>query len=677
MTNIKQKDVTSLSLAETFNPTDSYCIPMYQRNYAWGDGEIDLLITDMIDSFERDKNKNYYIGTLVVHKATERSQTDQVVYEVIDGQQRLTTLTLLMIYLKQTETIELGNFDRINLTFANRKNSNNTLQHLFEHGNKQHAESLDSGILHGYKCIDGNKKLKEYIESKQEEFLNFISNKIILIRVCVPEDTDLNHYFEIMNTRGEQLEKHEIIKAELMGKLKNEDDRHCFHKIWEACSNMERYVQLGFNTKERKEIFGEDWNRLPENFAETKGKINPQNSGSDTKENSIYELINPQESSNKTTNNEAKDESIRFSTVVNFEPEDKSTRFSTVVNFENFLLHVLNVFLINKKLKVEPLDDKKLIESFSSLTAEEEIKNFADTLLKCRFLYDKFVIKHETTQEGEKWSLKKITDYGKNKGFSYTNTFAQDDGDKKTNKSILMLLSALHVSYPSQAYKHWLNAVLLWLYQQSEVKEIDGSSYIDYLESLARNLVFGRYLSENSLEYDQIVKSEQPQEAISVIKEEKLSYGSIKHNFVFNFLDYLLWKESSNYKSSNSNFEKILPTGINTEKIIKKIQDFEFTFRSSVEHYYPQNPTNPTNENTWKNEDLDNFGNLCLISHSQNSKLSNHLPEAKKEHYNNKKLDSIKQAIMMEYADWTTKEVYEHHEKMLAVLQAAKPKTSR
>lgn len=658
MTNIKQKDVTSLSLAETFNPTDSYCIPMYQRNYAWGDGEIDLLITDMIDSFERDKNKNYYIGTLVVHKATERSQTDQVVYEVIDGQQRLTTLTLLMIYLKQTETIELGNFDRINLTFANRKNSNNTLQHLFEHGNKQHAESLDSGILHGYKCIDRNKELEGFIESKKEKFISFIRNKIILIRVCVPEDTDLNHYFEIMNTRGEQLEKHEIIKAELMGKLKNEDDRHCFHKIWEACSNMERYVQLGFNTEEREKIFGKGWNQLPKDFAETKGKITPKNSGNNTnvstsEEHSIAYIITHQKPTGEAINDEFK---------------DKSTRFSTVVNFENFLLHVLNVFLINKKLKAEPLDDKKLIESFSSLTAEKEIKNFADTLLKCRFLYDKFVIKHETTQEGEKWSLKKITDYGKTTSFSYTNTFAQDDADKK-NKSILMLLSALHVSYPSQAYKHWLNAVLLWLYQQSEVK---SSDYISYLETLAKNLVFGRYLSETPLDYEQIVKSEQHQNVTSAIKEEKLRYGAIEHNFVFNFLDYLLWKEPSN-------FTNILPTGINaknTEKIINKIRDFEFTFRSSVEHYYPQHPMG---EDTWEDSALNSFGNLCLISHSQNSKLSNHLPEAKKEHYNNKKLDSIKQAIMMEYADWTTKEMYEHHEKMLAVLrkEATEPKTSQ
>lgn len=86
---------------------------------------------------------------------------------------------------------------------------------------------------------------------------------------------------------------------------------------------------------------------------------------------------------------------------------------------------------------------------------------------------------------------------------------------------------------------------------------------------------------------------------------------------------------------------------------------FKFTFRSSVEHFYPQQPI--AGQALVASEALpagvDNFGNLCLISHDRNSKLSNHLPKAKKDYYQTQAggepfTESLKQAFMMSYADW-------------------------
>jgi len=67
-------------------------------------------------------------------------------------------------------------------------------------------------------------------------------------------------------------------------------------------------------------------------------------------------------------------------------------------------------------------------------------------------------------------------------------------------------------------------------------------------------------------------------------------------------------------------------------------------------------------------EHLNAFGNLCLISHSKNSRLSNFMPEAKKDYYQNNTLDSIKQNIMMGYNNWTPDEIEEHGEEMKTVL---------
>jgi hypothetical protein len=70
------------------------------------------------------------------------------------------------------------------------------------------------------------------------------------------EDTDLNHYFEIMNNRGEQLEKHEVLKARLLNRLPAGKDQLVFNKIWESCSSLDRYIQYGFSKSIRKDLFG-------------------------------------------------------------------------------------------------------------------------------------------------------------------------------------------------------------------------------------------------------------------------------------------------------------------------------------------------------------------------------------------------------------------------------------
>lgn len=73
--------------------------------------------------------------------------------------------------------------------------------------------------------------------------------------------------------------------------------------------------------------------------------------------------------------------------------------------------------------------------------------------------------------------------------------------------------------------------------------------------------------------------------------------------------DYLLWNDDWNGKK-------------------KKYSDFVFEFRNSVEHWYPQNPSEGTFEQ-WK-DGVDQFGNLCIIQRNVNSKFSNMSPEAKK-----------------------------------------------
>ncbi|HHC6730824.1 TPA: HNH endonuclease family protein, partial [Vibrio parahaemolyticus] len=241
---------------------------------------------------------------------------------------------------------------------------------------------------------------------------------------------------------------------------------------------------------------------------------------------------------------------------------------------------------------------------------------------------------------------------------SYKNAFGEDeDGYDGVNRQVLMLLSAFHVSTPTMVYKHWLNGSLYYLYQASEIK---AEAYLEYLESLAKRFVFGRFLAhEGGADYFEMIFNDEGSFADGLtagdLPLEKLTFGNIENNFVFNYLDYLLWCKG-----------KTSPDPV--------IKQFEFTFRSSVEHFYPQHPMDgflplPA-------ESLHNFGNLCLISHSKNSRLSNFQPKAKMEHFEtavaDKRIDSLKLYEMLNLLKqtglWGKEQIQKHQKEMLEVL---------
>ena len=221
--NKMSEEITSLKIEDIFNSVNvQYKIPIYQRNYAWKEPQIRQLIQDIYDYYLKDNRENeneikkYYIGTLVVRPDKEKNT-----FEVIDGQQRLTTLSMLVAYLnnivkapnntKESEKTKLEN----TITFQCRQVSTNSLNKIWGKNSSDDYEATDP-ILAGYQIL---KKSFEDIVGKtsedgtNEKYLAYLLEHVIIYRIPVPEDTDLNHYFEIMNTRGEQLEKHEILKA--------------------------------------------------------------------------------------------------------------------------------------------------------------------------------------------------------------------------------------------------------------------------------------------------------------------------------------------------------------------------------------------------------------------------------------------------------------------------------
>lgn len=197
----------SLSVNRLLNE-DTYAIPLYQRNFAWTYDEIEQLLNDVADAFQENRD-NYYIGTLVVNKEND-------IFKIIDGQQRTTALNLIALALKHEFGFDL--LKAVNLTFPARKKSNENIQKLFT--KEKISEDDENELTRGYgHAKDALKKVLEERHLNPQSFVDYLFDKVIIFRSILSEDLDLNLYFERFNSRGEQLEAHEILKAQMMAKF--------------------------------------------------------------------------------------------------------------------------------------------------------------------------------------------------------------------------------------------------------------------------------------------------------------------------------------------------------------------------------------------------------------------------------------------------------------------------
>lgn len=641
-----------LSISDIFKEA-KYSIPIYQREYAWTITEVTQLLSDLCSQAKDNRKDNYYLGTLVINKGIHGKE------EVIDGQQRITTLYILLAYLSHSEESPYNlNFEYDTLLFDSRPYSISALQAIYY---KKLDDVNEPAIKAAYKIIRDN--LSQYLNDSSitlEEFTDYLLNKTLLLKVTVPPDTDLNHYFEIMNVRGEQLEKHEVLKSRLMGFLKDlPEDRELFNTVWEAASDMNRYIQLFFtrNTADdakntRKKIFGDDGNTIPESYKELlKAFIN-------TREVDKKENKSSKPSLNKILDSK---ELVHLEEVEHKEDQEQLT---SVINFPNFLLHALKIQENNKDIA---LDDKQLLKQFELIYKDKSdqskfAKDFCYSLLKMKFLFDKYIIRNLDLGKETKWVLRKQEhQFVKGKSHYLKDTFEQDQGEDKTDHNhIIMLQSMFHVSFPTRIYKHWFNATLYHLFNNSENGIIEADQLIAYLEKLNDSFFFDRNQSvDNDLDYEEIIYDNNAIAKNDSVNENVWSLGTSTKNFIFNRLDYLIWYYSTIDKKT---FKKLID--------LNKANNFQFGFRSSVEHFFPQTPRNGEKPPF---DDIDRFGNLCLISQQKNSRFSNDLPKAKKANYHrpDDKPESLKMELMWDYADnWNEENLIAHEELMKEILNS-------
>lgn len=602
-----------------------YSIPIYQRAYAWTEKEINTLIDDIYDYYRRNDTYNYYIGSLVVHSSSEE------VLSVIDGQQRLTTLSLLICYLKN-ESNYSGLVEEVNvsLNFESRKRSTNIFRMLKNRSRFHEILDIENELIDGYLIIR-KKLLEKDIRTSSpkydEGYFKYLLNNVILIKNELPKETDLNHYFEVMNNRGEQLEKHEIVKAYLMGILPQEctKERSVISEIWNACQEMDKYVQLGFKSDIRDKLFSEDWDRLsPYDFNEVISAF------SVTDKRSVTKLVSLNDILNKVPEPEKDDLT------------DGTGRYHSIINFSNFILQILKLYIDkepfdwNNESKGISLDDKRLVEQFKEhIQKEEDVYQFMYLLLKSRFLFDNYVIKtdslNDNSSDDSNWSLHKPymlkSGSKNNKKLSPRNTFSDDP---VLQDIVIKIESMFQVTDPRLIYKNFLFGLL---------QILNNDTVINNKKFFVNNLI-----------------SFATQRFIAISKDESVfNSGVDTPNYIFNFLDFVLWYQEKH----------LIQLGI-------KVSDFEFKYRNSVEHFYPQNPNEREGHKKLPLEILNNFGNLCIMSRSQNSLRSNLMPDAKIKEF--KPTDqSLKFEMMQKIAEkdgiWSSEQIMKHGQEMRNILE--------
>ena len=429
-----------LSLCDVFNC--KYTIPLYQRNYAWREKQIEQFLEDIFDLSQSDTPQTkYYLGSLIVDK----NKTDKNSYSVIDGQQRLTTLYLLFAYLKKKKA-DFNFFSQDSLSFEAREKSNKTLKALFDDTDisiqKENDDMYSKELLDGYSIIENYFKQKIEKNKSHDIIQNFIQtfSSITIIRTQVPENIDLNHYFEVMNTRGEQLEVHEIAKARILSRITDRFKREAAANIWDNCSQMDRYIQMTFTPSVRNNIFGEYWKSFDHKCFE-----------------SIYHKMKTKQTKYiHYSLTEILDSDINPDVPDTKEIEEENLRFESIVSFPAFLLIVNECINKDDKEKDASLDDKRFLSILEdNWQSEEKALNFIYSLLKYRYLFDQYIIKRDYSenQEEGKWSLYSLKERD-GKPYYYP---TYKDSEKE---NILTLQSALRITYTSPKTMHWISVAL-------------------------------------------------------------------------------------------------------------------------------------------------------------------------------------------------------------------------
>ncbi|WP_367692295.1 DUF262 domain-containing protein [Helicobacter pylori] len=240
-----------------------YQIPDYQRPYQWTEKNCEKLLDDLFSSYECYKGSGYFCGSLVLIVIGTDSETNAETYDIVDGQQRLSTFILLAKvlttlyserlteeskdYLQESLITKYGKKDRLNFN-AIGFNSKKDFQYALTSFNDAHVSNNKNNYLKNAVC------LKNYLRKKEIEnindFIEWLYSNVVFITITCPDADKALRIFNVLNARGLALNATDIFKGELLKHTK-EHEREEFVSRWNAlsqkCSDNDLKIETLFS----------------------------------------------------------------------------------------------------------------------------------------------------------------------------------------------------------------------------------------------------------------------------------------------------------------------------------------------------------------------------------------------------------------------------------------------
>ncbi len=241
-----------------------YQIPIYQRPYQWTEENCEKLLDDLFFNYEDDRESDYFCGSLVLVKSDPNSKTET--YDIVDGQQRLSTFILLAKVLADLyngldpeyleylqESWKDRHTERKRLSFNTiGSNAEDDFAYALEHFNDSQAsknKNNKNNYLKNAIC------LKDYLMKKEikniNDFIEWLYSNVKFITIICPNIDKALRIFNVLNARGLPLNATDIFKGELLKELAKEEDQKKLVSRWNAlsqkCSDNDLKIETLFS----------------------------------------------------------------------------------------------------------------------------------------------------------------------------------------------------------------------------------------------------------------------------------------------------------------------------------------------------------------------------------------------------------------------------------------------
>ncbi|GAA7217199.1 DUF262 domain-containing protein [Helicobacter pylori] len=259
MAKIESND---LNLRDILKDELYYQIPIYQRPYQWTEENCEKLLDDLFFNYEDDRESDYFCGSLVLVLISEDSKKAKI-YDIVDGQQRLSTFILLAKvlsalyserlteeskdYLQESLITKYGKKDRLNFSAVG-FNSKKDFQYALTSFNDVPISNNKNNYLKNAIC------LKNYLRKKEIEdindFIEWLYLKVVFVTIICPDADKALRIFNVLNARGLALNATDIFKGELLKHAK-EHEREEFVSRWndlsQKCSDNDLKIETLFS----------------------------------------------------------------------------------------------------------------------------------------------------------------------------------------------------------------------------------------------------------------------------------------------------------------------------------------------------------------------------------------------------------------------------------------------